>query len=198
MHLSVALHKVAERSKLKFFLFISACVQVWAREWYRRAHSAGRHLLLQGVCVRPRQQQAAKHIHHLCPNHTLSHTHPSSHTLNSSNQPLSGGLLRRHAQNQFPKIVTCSLKHGEKKVFKIFRVYFPLSLLLQDNEFFCWQSADKVCIQAALQCDYHADCPHGEDEDGCGELHLAFPGHTQNRLLSQAVGTILNLETVSG
>lgn len=22
---------------------------------------------------------------------------------------------------------------------------------------------------AALHCDYHPDCPHGEDEDGCGE-----------------------------
>ncbi|XP_056247108.1 MAM and LDL-receptor class A domain-containing protein 1 [Seriola aureovittata] len=38
----------------------------------------------------------------------------------------------------------------------------------QDNEFFCWRSAGKVCVLATLQCDYHADCPQGEDEDGCG------------------------------
>ncbi|XP_039670520.1 MAM and LDL-receptor class A domain-containing protein 1 [Perca fluviatilis] len=38
----------------------------------------------------------------------------------------------------------------------------------QDNEFFCWRSAGKVCIPATLQCDYHPDCPQGEDEDGCG------------------------------
>ncbi|XP_044077011.1 MAM and LDL-receptor class A domain-containing protein 1 isoform X2 [Siniperca chuatsi] len=38
----------------------------------------------------------------------------------------------------------------------------------QDNEFFCWQSAGKACILATLQCDYHPDCPQGEDEDGCG------------------------------
>ncbi|XP_063741754.1 MAM and LDL-receptor class A domain-containing protein 1 [Eleginops maclovinus] len=35
-----------------------------------------------------------------------------------------------------------------------------------DNEFFCWRS--DVCILATLKCDYHADCPQGEDEDGCG------------------------------
>ncbi|XP_071348966.1 MAM and LDL-receptor class A domain-containing protein 2 isoform X2 [Trachinotus anak] len=38
----------------------------------------------------------------------------------------------------------------------------------QDNEFFCWRSARKVCVLATLQCDYQADCPQGEDEDGCG------------------------------
>ncbi|KAI3374795.1 hypothetical protein L3Q82_021349, partial [Scortum barcoo] len=38
----------------------------------------------------------------------------------------------------------------------------------QDNEFFCWRSAGNVCILATLQCDYHPDCPSGEDEDGCG------------------------------
>nr|XP_023010426.2 MAM and LDL-receptor class A domain-containing protein 1 [Maylandia zebra] len=38
----------------------------------------------------------------------------------------------------------------------------------QDNEFFCWQSQGKVCILATLQCDYHLDCPQGEDEAGCG------------------------------
>nr|XP_046265191.1 MAM and LDL-receptor class A domain-containing protein 1 isoform X2 [Scatophagus argus] len=37
-----------------------------------------------------------------------------------------------------------------------------------DDEFFCWRSSGKVCIQAASQCDYHPDCPQGEDEDGCG------------------------------
>ncbi|TKS79616.1 LDL-receptor class A domain-containing protein 2 Skeletal organic matrix MAM and [Collichthys lucidus] len=36
----------------------------------------------------------------------------------------------------------------------------------QDKEFFCWRSAE--CILATLQCDYHPDCPQGEDEDGCG------------------------------
>ncbi|XP_070701014.1 MAM and LDL-receptor class A domain-containing protein 1 [Pempheris klunzingeri] len=39
----------------------------------------------------------------------------------------------------------------------------------QDNEFFCWRSAGKLCILSALQCDYHPDCPQGEDEDGCGQ-----------------------------
>ncbi|XP_041849179.1 MAM and LDL-receptor class A domain-containing protein 2 [Melanotaenia boesemani] len=38
----------------------------------------------------------------------------------------------------------------------------------QDGEFFCQQSAGKVCISATLQCDYHPDCPQGEDEVGCG------------------------------
>ncbi|KAM9349890.1 apical endosomal glycoprotein [Symphorus nematophorus] len=38
----------------------------------------------------------------------------------------------------------------------------------QDNEFFCWRSAGKVCILATSQCDYHLDCPQGEDEHGCG------------------------------
>ncbi|XP_062284207.1 MAM and LDL-receptor class A domain-containing protein 1 [Scomber scombrus] len=38
----------------------------------------------------------------------------------------------------------------------------------QDNEFFCWRSAGKVCILASLQCNYHPDCPQREDEDGCG------------------------------
>ncbi|KAK2822608.1 hypothetical protein Q5P01_022673 [Channa striata] len=38
----------------------------------------------------------------------------------------------------------------------------------QDNQFFCWRSDGKVCILATLHCDYHPDCPQGEDEDGCG------------------------------
>ncbi|XP_047444387.1 MAM and LDL-receptor class A domain-containing protein 2 isoform X2 [Mugil cephalus] len=38
----------------------------------------------------------------------------------------------------------------------------------QDNEFFCWSSGGNVCVLAALQCDYHADCPQAEDEAGCG------------------------------
>nr|XP_020447005.1 MAM and LDL-receptor class A domain-containing protein 1-like isoform X2 [Monopterus albus] len=38
----------------------------------------------------------------------------------------------------------------------------------QDNQFFCWRSAGNVCILITLQCDYHPDCPQGEDEDGCG------------------------------
>ncbi|XP_015227028.1 PREDICTED: MAM and LDL-receptor class A domain-containing protein 1-like [Cyprinodon variegatus] len=38
----------------------------------------------------------------------------------------------------------------------------------QDNEFFCRLSAGKVCIPATQQCDYHLNCPEGEDEDGCG------------------------------
>ncbi|KAF7668436.1 hypothetical protein LDENG_00014610 [Lucifuga dentata] len=38
----------------------------------------------------------------------------------------------------------------------------------QEHEFFCWRSAGKVCILASSQCDYHLDCPQGEDEDGCG------------------------------
>lgn len=41
--------------------------------------------------------------------------------------------------------------------------------MLQDDQFFCWRSVEKVCIMAALHCDYYPDCPHGEDEDGCGE-----------------------------
>lgn len=41
---------------------------------------------------------------------------------------------------------------------------------MQDKEFFCWRSAE--CILATLQCDYHPDCPQGEDEDGCGELRV--------------------------
>ncbi|KAK1879509.1 MAM and LDL-receptor class A domain containing protein 1 [Dissostichus eleginoides] len=40
------------------------------------------------------------------------------------------------------------------------------TLPCQGNEFFCWRS--DVCILASLKCDYHADCPQGEDEDGCG------------------------------
>ncbi|XP_014854147.1 PREDICTED: MAM and LDL-receptor class A domain-containing protein 2-like [Poecilia mexicana] len=38
----------------------------------------------------------------------------------------------------------------------------------QDNEFFCRRSAGKVCIPVMLQCNYHPDCPEGEDETGCG------------------------------
>ncbi|XP_069014100.1 apical endosomal glycoprotein [Embiotoca jacksoni] len=38
----------------------------------------------------------------------------------------------------------------------------------QENEFFCWRSAGKKCIVATLRCDYHPDCPQGEDEAGCG------------------------------
>ncbi|KAM8838449.1 MAM and LDL-receptor class A domain-containing protein 2 isoform 2-T2 [Synchiropus picturatus] len=38
----------------------------------------------------------------------------------------------------------------------------------QDDQFFCWRSAAGVCIAAGLQCDYSADCPQSEDEDGCG------------------------------
>ncbi|XP_058498690.1 MAM and LDL-receptor class A domain-containing protein 2 isoform X1 [Solea solea] len=38
----------------------------------------------------------------------------------------------------------------------------------QDNELFCWASTGEECILATLQCDYHSDCPQGEDEDGCG------------------------------
>ncbi|XP_061694563.1 MAM and LDL-receptor class A domain-containing protein 2 isoform X2 [Syngnathoides biaculeatus] len=38
----------------------------------------------------------------------------------------------------------------------------------QDNEFFCWRSAGETCILSTLKCDYHLDCPEGEDEDGCG------------------------------
>lgn len=45
---------------------------------------------------------------------------------------------------------------------------------MQGNEFFCWRSAEKVCILAALKCDYHPDCPEGEDEDDCGELHVTL------------------------
>ncbi|XP_041658947.1 MAM and LDL-receptor class A domain-containing protein 1 [Cheilinus undulatus] len=36
----------------------------------------------------------------------------------------------------------------------------------QDEEFFCWRS--EVCILASLKCDYHLDCPFGEDEVQCG------------------------------
>ncbi|XP_067330349.1 MAM and LDL-receptor class A domain-containing protein 2 [Channa argus] len=38
----------------------------------------------------------------------------------------------------------------------------------QDKQFFCWRSDGKVCIPSTLKCDYHPDCPQGEDEDGCG------------------------------
>ncbi|XP_019751859.1 MAM and LDL-receptor class A domain-containing protein 2 [Hippocampus comes] len=38
----------------------------------------------------------------------------------------------------------------------------------QDGEFFCWRSAGGTCILSTLKCDYRADCPRGEDEDGCG------------------------------
>ncbi|XP_055359914.1 MAM and LDL-receptor class A domain-containing protein 2 isoform X2 [Betta splendens] len=38
----------------------------------------------------------------------------------------------------------------------------------QENQFFCWRSNGTVCITAALHCDYHPDCPGGEDEEGCG------------------------------
>lgn len=49
----------------------------------------------------------------------------------------------------------------------------PLFLgVMQGNEFYCWRSADEVCILAALKCDYHPDCPEGEDEDDCGELRF--------------------------
>ncbi|XP_054624893.1 MAM and LDL-receptor class A domain-containing protein 1 [Dunckerocampus dactyliophorus] len=38
----------------------------------------------------------------------------------------------------------------------------------QDDEFFCWRSSGEPCILATLKCNYHPDCPQGEDEDGCG------------------------------
>ncbi|CAL9689269.1 unnamed protein product [Knipowitschia caucasica] len=38
----------------------------------------------------------------------------------------------------------------------------------QENEFFCLLSAGTVCVNASAQCDYHKDCPQGEDERGCG------------------------------
>ncbi|MEQ2262193.1 hypothetical protein XENORESO_000720, partial [Xenotaenia resolanae] len=46
----------------------------------------------------------------------------------------------------------------------------------QDNEFFCRQSAGKVCIPATLQCDYNPDCPEGEDEAGCGFTSISAQG----------------------
>ncbi|TNM98369.1 hypothetical protein fugu_014615 [Takifugu bimaculatus] len=38
----------------------------------------------------------------------------------------------------------------------------------QENEFFCWQSAGKVCVLTTKRCNYLPDCPQGEDEEGCG------------------------------
>nr|XP_057907663.1 MAM and LDL-receptor class A domain-containing protein 1-like [Doryrhamphus excisus] len=38
----------------------------------------------------------------------------------------------------------------------------------QDDEFFCWRSSGQLCIPATFKCNYRADCPQGEDEDGCG------------------------------
>ncbi|XP_037131957.1 MAM and LDL-receptor class A domain-containing protein 1 isoform X1 [Syngnathus acus] len=38
----------------------------------------------------------------------------------------------------------------------------------QDNEFYCWRSAEGICILSTLKCNYRPDCPQGEDEDGCG------------------------------
>jgi len=64
----------------------------------------------------------------------------------------------------------------ESKVFHKASVN-SLSLGLQDGEFFCQLSSGQVCIPATLQCDYHPDCPEGEDEAGCGEssmLHLQY------------------------
>ncbi|KAL6103987.1 uncharacterized protein ACO6RY_13812 [Pungitius sinensis] len=44
----------------------------------------------------------------------------------------------------------------------------PPPLPCQGEEFLCWRADYGVCIPAALRCDYHPDCPQGEDEDGCG------------------------------
>lgn len=55
--------------------------------------------------------------------------------------------------------------------------------MLQDDEFFCWRSAGKVCIPAASQCDYHADCPQEEDEDGCGKTPEALSVSGLEKLL---------------
>uniref|UniRef100_A0A3Q3EFD0 MAM and LDL-receptor class A domain-containing protein 2-like n=2 Tax=Kryptolebias marmoratus TaxID=37003 RepID=A0A3Q3EFD0_KRYMA len=38
----------------------------------------------------------------------------------------------------------------------------------QVDEFFCHHSAGNMCLPETLQCDYHPDCPQGEDEAGCG------------------------------
>ncbi|XP_072296914.1 MAM and LDL-receptor class A domain-containing protein 2 [Eucyclogobius newberryi] len=38
----------------------------------------------------------------------------------------------------------------------------------QENEFFCWLSAGAICVEASAVCNYHNDCPQGEDEHGCG------------------------------
>lgn len=175
MRLSVALHKVPERPKLKFFLFFSACLQVWARGWCRRARSAGRHLLLQGVCVRPRKQQAAKHIHHLCP------THPS-------NQPLSGGLLRRHAQNQFPENVMCSLKRGEK-------YSKSTSLFLCCCRIMSFSAGSRL-IKCVFRLPYSVittQTVHTGRMKTAAVSVLHFPGTRKT-----AVETILNLEPISG
>jgi len=44
--------------------------------------------------------------------------------------------------------------------------------VFQEDEFSCRLSDMKVCIPATLRCNYHPDCPQGEDEDGCGELRV--------------------------
>lgn len=38
----------------------------------------------------------------------------------------------------------------------------------QEDEFHCWMSVGTVCVKASAQCNYHKDCPQGEDEHGCG------------------------------
>ena len=41
------------------------------------------------------------------------------------------------------------------------------------NEFRCGSSL--ICIDDSKVCDRHPDCPHGEDENNCGEFENLTP-----------------------
>lgn len=115
-------------------------------------------------------------------NNKLPDISPTSAPPTSSNTPSTSTAPTHPCQVNSLTLAACgsksnSVKHQEIHKtslypLKIIHTYCPPPLVLQDNEFFCWRSSGNVCILGNLQCDYHPDCPQGEDEDGCGELHV--------------------------
>ncbi|KAL2097653.1 hypothetical protein ACEWY4_006860 [Coilia grayii] len=43
-----------------------------------------------------------------------------------------------------------------------------------NEEFFCWRSESVQCVPANTQCNYHLDCPLGEDEETCGPCSFEY------------------------
>lgn len=141
----------------------SDCLQVWEGWRSQRLGCAGWHLFLQGMFIRPWQQQTSRHITYSCTSHTLSPTHYSSLNFTCTPQPLSGELHdTKSSEGDLWNLKQAGNINSTLRVFTVF----------QGDEFFCWRSAGEVCISANLKCNYKPDCEHGEDEDGCGKLRL--------------------------
>ncbi|KAK3546332.1 hypothetical protein QTP70_025671, partial [Hemibagrus guttatus] len=50
----------------------------------------------------------------------------------------------------------------------------PTEYPCKENEFYCWRSDEKKCIESTAHCDYRIDCPLGEDEESCGPCTFEY------------------------